>query len=184
MDTVTESGTAIAMARAGGLGILHKNMSIEEKAAQVRAVKGTAEGAAAQESDSLLAGAAVGVGGDNRARAEALINAGVDVLVIDTAHGHSEGVLEMVAWLKASFPLCQVIAGNVATAEAVRDLVQAGADAVKVGIGPGSICTTRVVAGVGVPQITAIADCRAAWIRRWRRPWSIAPYGNSFTAFL
>jgi len=109
----------------------------------------------------LLAGAAVGVGAGERDRAARLVEAGVDVLCVDTAHGHSRGVLEMVAALKGLHPDVDVVAGNVATAEAVRALAGAGADAVKVGIGPGSICTTRVVAGVGVPQITAILDCAA-----------------------
>ncbi|MBF0153329.1 MAG: IMP dehydrogenase [Magnetococcales bacterium] len=107
----------------------------------------------------LRVGAAVGTSSECRKRVAALADANVDVLVVDTAHGHSRGVLEMVRWIKSSFPQCQVIGGNVATSEATRDLIEAGADAVKVGIGPGSICTTRIVAGVGVPQITAVADC-------------------------
>ena len=110
----------------------------------------------------LLVGAAVGVGDKERGRAARLVEAGVDVLCVDTAHGHSQGVLEMVRVLKADFPAVDVVAGNVATGDAVRALAGAGADAVKVGIGPGSICTTRVVAGVGVPQITAVMDCAAA----------------------
>ncbi|MEO5349678.1 MAG: IMP dehydrogenase [Magnetococcus sp. YQC-3] len=109
----------------------------------------------------LRAGAAIGVGRDGQKRAAALIEAEVDVIVVDTAHGHSESVLEMVSWLKREYPTCEVIAGNVATAAGTRDLIAAGADGIKVGIGPGSICTTRIVAGVGVPQITAIADCVA-----------------------
>ncbi|MGI6486965.1 MAG: IMP dehydrogenase [Syntrophomonadaceae bacterium] len=110
----------------------------------------------------LLAAAAVGVSHDTMERAEALKKAGVDALVVDTAHGHSVGVLQTVADIKKKWPEIQVIAGNVATGEATRDLIEAGADAVKVGIGPGSICTTRVVAGIGVPQITAIYDCARA----------------------
>ncbi len=110
----------------------------------------------------LLVGAAVGVTRDMLDRVEALVDAQVDVVVIDTAHGHSKGVLEAVSKIKEKFPELQLIAGNVATAEATLDLIKAGADAVKVGIGPGSICTTRVVAGVGVPQITAIYDCAQA----------------------
>jgi len=106
----------------------------------------------------LLAGAAVGTGGDTDERVAELVRAGVDVLVVDTAHGHSQGVLDRVAWIKERFPNVQVIGGNIATAEAALDLVSAGADGVKVGIGPGSICTTRIVAGVGVPQITAISN--------------------------
>jgi len=107
----------------------------------------------------LLVGAAIGVGEEGQERARALINKKVDILAIDTAHGHSFKVLEMVRWVKKEFPDMQVVAGNVATAEATEDLIKAGADCVKVGIGPGSICTTRIVAGVGVPQITAIMDC-------------------------
>lgn len=110
----------------------------------------------------LLVGAAVGIGKDTSERVAALVAAGVDVLVIDTAHGHSRGVLEQVRSIKNTYPELQIIAGNVATAEGTLALIEAGADAVKVGIGPGSICTTRVVAGVGVPQITAIADCAEA----------------------
>ncbi|MBF0436418.1 MAG: IMP dehydrogenase [Magnetococcales bacterium] len=276
MDTVTESRAAIAMAQEGGMGIIHKNMSIAEQADQVRAVKRfvaglvvnpwtilpqaslreanrimrehcisgipvtredgvlvgiltnrdvrfasddsqpvselmtngdklvtVREGVPMEEAKRLLhqhriekllvvdqafrcvglitvkdiekaqtnpfackdksgrlrVGAAVGVGEENRARARALAVADVDVLVVDTAHGHSRGVLEMVSWIKSHFPQCQVIGGNVATAEATRALIDAGADAIKVGIGPGSICTTRIVAGVGVPQITAVAHC-------------------------
>ena len=107
----------------------------------------------------LRVGAAVGIASDTMDRVKALVDAAVDVIVVDTAHGHSFGVLEMVKKVKKQFPDLQVIAGNVATAAAVEDLVKAGADAVKIGIGPGSICTTRVVTGVGVPQVTAIMDC-------------------------
>ncbi|MFK5985963.1 MAG: IMP dehydrogenase [Pseudomonadota bacterium] len=107
---------------------------------------------------SLRVGAAVGVGKGTDERVKALVEAGVDVLVVDTAHGHSKGVLDRVSWIKKNYPQVQVIGGNIATAAAARALVDAGADAVKVGIGPGSICTTRIVAGVGVPQITAISN--------------------------
>ena len=110
----------------------------------------------------LRVGAAVGVGADTDERVKALVAAGVDVLVVDTAHGHSEGVLERVKWVKEHYPHVQVIGGNIATAQAALDLVAAGADAVKVGIGPGSICTTRIVAGVGVPQLTAIHNVSEA----------------------
>jgi IMP dehydrogenase len=109
----------------------------------------------------LRVGAAVGVTGDTMDRVDALVKAGVDVVIIDTAHGHSKGVIEMLKRVKAKFPI-DVIAGNVGTAEAAKDLIKAGADCVKVGIGPGSICTTRVVAGVGVPQVTAVMECAAA----------------------
>jgi IMP dehydrogenase len=108
--------------------------------------------------EQLIVGAAVGTASDTDERVEALVRAGVDVLVVDTAHGHSKGVLERVRWIRENYPDVQIIGGNIATAEAALDLVKYGADGVKVGIGPGSICTTRIVAGVGVPQITAIRN--------------------------
>jgi IMP dehydrogenase len=114
--------------------------------------------ASRDDQESLRVGAAVGVGAGTEERVDALAKAGVDVIVVDTAHGHSQGVLDRVAWVKKNYPRVQVIGGNIATAAAARALVEAGADAVKVGIGPGSICTTRIVAGVGVPQITAVAN--------------------------
>ena len=110
----------------------------------------------------LRVGAAVGTGGDTDDRVVALVGAGVDVVVVDTAHGHSQNVLNRVRWVKEHFPQVQVIGGNIATAAAARDLVEAGADAVKVGIGPGSICTTRIIAGVGVPQISAVSNVAEA----------------------
>lgn len=274
MDTVTESRLAIALAQAGGIGIIHKNMTVEEQAREVRAVKkfesgvvrdpitiesgGTVselleikqqynisgvpvmdkndlvgivtsrdvryesdhgalietimtpreklvtvkEGTDPEEvkrvlhenriekvlvvnddfqlcgmitvkdldlaqrfpnsckdnSGQLRVGAAVGVGGDTEERVAALVEAGVDVIVVDTAHGHSRNVLDRVSWVKKNYPHMQVIGGNIATGAAALALVEAGADAVKVGIGPGSICTTRIVTGVGVPQITAITE--------------------------
>ena len=115
--------------------------------------------AAKDEKGRLLCGAAVGVTKDMMERVEALVKAKVDVITLDTAHGHSKGVLDAVSAIKKVYPELQIIAGNVATAEATEDLIKAGADCVKVGIGPGSICTTRVVAGVGVPQLTAVMDC-------------------------
>lgn len=274
MDTVTEASMAIAMAREGGIGIIHKNMSIEQQASQVDRVKRSEHGiitnpisltpqhllqnalemmehyhisgvpitvdgklvgiitnrdirfeddfsrpiaevmtkenlitapvgttlseaknilrqhkieklpivdqdnnlrglitikdiekarqypnSAKDAKGRLLVGAAVGVGPDMRDRVAALVEAGVDVLVIDTAHGHSLGVLKAVEQVKAMYPEVPLIAGNVATPEATRDLISCGADTVKVGIGPGSICTTRVVAGIGVPQISAVLEC-------------------------
>ncbi len=118
---------------------------------------------AAKDSDGrLLVGAAVGTGPETPDRVTALVEAGVDAIVVDTAHGHSKGVIERVAWVKEHYPDVQVIGGNIATAAAARALAEAGADAVKVGIGPGSICTTRIVAGVGVPQITAVANVAEA----------------------
>ena len=255
MDTVTESKMAIAMAREGGIGIIHKNMTIAEQAMEVDRVKRQENGvitdpiflnedntvkqalelmakyrisgvpvtrgtklvgvmtksplitakegttleealeilkkhkieklplvddennlkglitikdiekakaypnAAKDSKGRLLCGASVGITNDMMERVEALVKANVDVITLDTAHGHSKGVIEGVRKIKSVYPELQIIAGNIATAEAVRDLVEAGADCVKVGIGPGSICTTRVVAGVGVPQLTAVMDC-------------------------
>lgn len=275
MDTVTEAGMAIAMARLGGLGIVHKNMSIEDQAEHIDMVKRSESGvitnpfslsvdhqvfdaehlmgkyrisgvpiaddndklvgiitnrdlrfiedysirikdvmtsedlvtapvgttlkeaqkilqkhrieklplvdedrklkglitikdiekaiefpeAAKDSQGRLLVGAAVGVGADADSRIEAVVNAGADVLVIDTAHGHSQGVINRVKDIRRAYPQLNLIAGNVATQEATRELIEAGADIVKVGIGPGSICTTRVVAGIGVPQVTAVYDC-------------------------
>lgn len=162
MDTVTESTMAIALARLGGMGIIHRNMTVERQAAEVALAK--AAGPFAVEDDPLatrdrqgrpLVGAAVGVGGAIE-RARALLAAGVDVIAIDTAHGHTKGVIDTLKALKAEFDGIEVIAGNIATAEAARDLIAAGADALKVGIGPGAICTTRIVAGVGVPQLSAV----------------------------
>ncbi|MBR0344692.1 MAG: IMP dehydrogenase, partial [Rudaea sp.] len=113
--------------------------------------------AAKDQHERLRVGAAVGTGGDTEERIGALVDAGVDVVIVDTAHGHSQGVLDRVSWVKKNFPQMQVIGGNIVTGDAAKALVDAGADAVKVGVGPGSICTTRVVAGVGVPQISAVA---------------------------
>ena len=118
--------------------------------------------AAKDDHGRLRVGAAIGVGEGTEQRAERLVDAGVDVLVVDTAHGHSQGVIERVAWVKKRFPQVEVVGGNIATAVAARSLVDAGADAVKVGIGPGSICTTRIIAGVGVPQISAIDNVASA----------------------
>lgn len=165
MDTVTESAMAIAMAREGGVGIIHKSMSAADQAAQVRAVKEAGlllPTAATDEKGRLLAGAAVGATPDVLERTRALAEAGVDVVAIDTAHGHSNNVIKTVERVKNEFPELQVIAGNVATAEAAEELIKAGADCVKVGMGPGSICTTRIVAGIGVPQLTAIMMCAEA----------------------
>ena len=234
MDTVTDSRMAIAMAREGGLGIVHKNMTIEEQAAQVDKVKRSEHGvitdpfflspenlisdaeelmsryrisgvpisregklvgilashrieklpivdkdgylrglitikdiektskypnSAKDANGRLLCGAAVGVTKDVFERIDALLEAKVDVINIDTAHGHSLGVIRQVENIRNRYPDITLFAGNVATAAATHDLISAGVDCVKVGIGPGSICTTRVVAGIGVPQITAIADC-------------------------
>ena len=151
MDTVTESQMAIAMAKAGGIGIIHRNLSIEDQVTHVKLVKNVG-----------IVGAAVGVGDDGFKRAQALIDAGVDVVVVDTAHGHHRAVLDAIERVKKFAPTIDVIGGNVATRAGAQALINAGADAVKVGVGPGSICTTRVVAGVGVPQVSAIMEAAKA----------------------
>jgi len=152
MDTVTESDLAIALSQAGGLGVLHRFLTPDEQATQVETVTAADEQVAA----------AVGINEDHVARAEAVVAAGVDALVVDVAHGHLERPLSVVAELDEAFPDTDLVAGNVATPEGVEDLAAAGADCVKVGIGPGSHCTTRKVAGAGVPQLTAVDDCATA----------------------
>lgn len=174
MDTVTEGAMAIAMALQGGLGVVHKNMSIQAQASEVANVKSVvvpsnATKAAVDDKNRLLCAAAVGVTSDTFERAEALLEAGADAIVIDTAHGHSAGVLRKIKEFREHFPKQTLIAGNVATGDATRALFDAGVDVVKVGIGPGSICTTRIVAGVGVPQITAIYDAASA-AREYHKP--------------
>lgn len=174
MDTVTEGAMAIAMALQGGLGVVHKNMSIQAQASEVANVKSVvvpsnATKAAVDDQNRLLCAAAVGVTSDTFERAEALLKAGADAIVIDTAHGHSAGVLRKIKEFREHFPKQTLIAGNVATGDATRALFDAGVDVVKVGIGPGSICTTRIVAGVGVPQITAIYDAASA-AREYHKP--------------
>lgn len=163
MDTVTEGNMAIAMAENGGLGVIHKNLSIEAQVEEVKKAKGKTVDPnlphpAVDNQGRLLAAAAVGVTSDTFERAESLLEAGADAIVIDTAHGHSAGVLRKIKEIREHFPNATLIAGNVATGKGTAALFDAGVDVVKVGIGPGSICTTRIVAGVGVPQITAIYD--------------------------
>lgn len=163
MDTVTEGNMAIAMAENGGLGVIHKNFSIEAQVEEVKKAKSKTVDPnlphpAVDDQGRLLAAAAVGVTSDTFERAESLLEAGADAIVIDTAHGHSAGVLRKIKEIREHFPNATLIAGNVATGEGTAALFDAGVDVVKVGIGPGSICTTRIVAGVGVPQITAIYD--------------------------
>ncbi len=177
MDTVTERRAAALLAGHGGIGVIHKNLSVARQAAEVAAVKAEAVPewtprfagrAAVDAAGRLVVGAAVGVGGDRDERLAALVGAGIDLVVIDTAHGHSEGVLRAAAAVKEAYPELTLVVGNVATAEATDAAFDAGADVVKVGVGPGSICTTRIVAGTGVPQLTAIAEA-AAVARRWGR---------------
>ena len=160
-DTVTESEMGIAMARSGGLGIIHRFMSIEDEVAAVEAVKQyTSQGGDSTTDDQgrLAVGAAIGVNDDVIERTTALVNAGADVIDIDIAHGHSRHALAAVRTIKGLGSNVLVIAGNVATAAGAEDLINAGADAIKVGIGPGSVCKTRLVTGCGVPQLTALRE--------------------------
>ncbi|ELZ36335.1 IMP dehydrogenase/GMP reductase [Halorubrum saccharovorum DSM 1137] len=152
MDTVTESGLAIELSRAGGIGVLHRFLTVDEQATQVEDVAAVGERVAA----------AVGIDEDYVARSAALVAADVDALVVDVAHGHLERTIAAVEEIADEFPETDLIAGNVATPAGVEDLAAAGADCVKVGIGPGSHCTTRKVAGAGVPQLTAVDDCATA----------------------
>ena len=152
MDTVTESAMARSLAVAGGLGIIHRNLSIETQAEMIEKVK----------ADRLLVGAAVGVGNDLEERVRALVAAGADVLVVDSGHGYTKFVIEATTRIKKNYPAVVVMAGNVATYEGAKALIAAGADILRVGMGPGSICTTRIVTGMGVPQLTAIAEATRA----------------------
>lgn len=164
MDTVTESEMAKEMAILGGAGVIHKNLSFEQQALEVSKVKKIkvrkTDGATAaiDQEGSLVVGAAVSPGEDTLKRVEALVKAKVNFIVVDSAHGHSDGILKTVKSIRQAYPDLDIIAGNIATKQAAQDLVEAGANCVKVGIGPGSICTTRVVSGVGVPQISAIME--------------------------
>lgn len=164
MDTVTEARFATALAKLGGLGVIHKNMTISAQADEVRKVKTATfdsadfPNAAVDAEGHLLVAGAVGVTNDTVDRVQAMVEAGADAIVLDSAHGHSEGVLRKVSEVRSTFPNLNIIAGNIATREGAAALYDAGADVVKIGIGPGSICTTRVVAGIGVPQVSAIRD--------------------------
>ena len=150
MDTVTESEMAIAIAKSGGIGVVHRNLNIKKQTKEIIKVK----------KRNLLVGAAVGTNKEDIDRAKSLVANGCDLIVIDTAHGHSEKVLKTLSKLKKidkSTPIC---VGNIATGEAAKKLYNSGADIIKIGIGPGSICTTRMVAGIGVPQISAIMEVK------------------------
>lgn len=161
MDTVTELDMAIALAKIGGLGFIHKNMSIEAQASQINQVKcykNTFQypNSNKDKEGKLVVGAGVGIGIDTMDRTSALVEVGVDIIAVDSAHGHSKGVLDKIKEIRQNFPNLDIVGGNIVTAEAAEDLINAGANILKVGVGPGSICTTRVVAGVGVPQLSAI----------------------------
>lgn len=166
MDTVSEKAMAIMLARKGGISVVHKNMGIEAQARQIREVKEyPAEGDKIPCLDAegrLRVAAGVGITADVLDRVTALVEAGVDAIVLDSAHGESHGVVEALRKIKAVYPELDTVVGNIATAEAAVRLIEAGADSLKVGIGPGSICTTRIIAGVGVPQISAIYDVAKA----------------------
>jgi len=153
MDTVTEIEMAIKMAELGGMGILHRFMSADEQVRQVKLMREKIK------SLGLPVAASIGVKEDGMKRADLLADAGVDILTIDIAHGDSVMMFETLLYVKKKFPKIDVIAGNTATPEGVRRLIEHGADAVKVGIGPGSMCTTRIITGCGVPQLTAVAMC-------------------------
>ena len=150
MDTVTESNMAIAIAQKGGLGIIHRNLSVSEQVKKIKKVK----------NKKLLVGAAVGTAKEDLLRVKSIIDAGVDLLVIDTAHGHSEKVIKILSKIKKIISRTPICVGNIASGEAAIRLYNEGADILKVGIGPGSICTTRMVAGIGVPQITAVMEVK------------------------
>jgi len=151
MDTVTESKMAIAVAEAGGIGVIHRNLEIKKQIEEIRKVK----------KQKLLVGAAVGAGPKELKRAKEILDEGVNLIVVDTAHGHTKKVSEIIKYIKRikdkKIALC---AGNIATPEAAKFLLKLGVDIIKVGIGPGSICTTRLVAGIGVPQLSAILSVR------------------------
>jgi IMP dehydrogenase len=151
MDTVTESKMAIAIAKAGGIGVIHRNLNIKKQIQEIKKVK----------KKNMLVGAAVGAGPLELKRAEAVLKENIDLIVVDTAHGHSKKVAEIIkAIIKMKTKKTTLCAGNIATAEAAKFLIKLGVDIVKVGIGPGSICTTRLVAGIGVPQLSAIIEVK------------------------
>ncbi len=152
MDTVTESRMAIAMGKSGGIGVIHRNLNIIKQGQEVAKVK----------KKNLVVGAAIGTSVEDIDRAKILVKNGVDLIVIDTAHGHSEKVLKTLSKIKKNFSKIPICVGNIATGEAAKKLYNCGADIIKVGIGPGSICTTRMVAGIGVPQVTAIIEVSKA----------------------
>lgn len=147
MDTVTESNLAIALARLGGIGIIHRNLTIEDQVEEVKAVK----------NKKLLVGAAIAAKNFEE-RARALVKSKIDVIVIDSAHGFTKTIIDAIKFIKKTYPKLEVIAGNIATTDGARGLITAGADGLRVGMGPGAICTTRIISGMGVPQITAIME--------------------------
>ncbi|HLB60626.1 MAG TPA: IMP dehydrogenase, partial [Patescibacteria group bacterium] len=148
MDTVCDSRLAIALGRLGGLGIIHRNLTIADEANEVKKVKDA----------GLVAAAAIGASNGYEDRMKAIVSVGLDVVVVDSAHGFDRKIIEAIKFIKKNYPKLQVIGGNIATAEGARALISAGADGLRVGMGPGAICTTRIVSGMGVPQLTAIFE--------------------------
>ncbi len=148
MDTVTESKLAIELGKLGGIGIIHRNLTINDQANEVKKVKKV----------RVKVGAAIGPGFNYQERIKALVGVNIDVIVVDSAHGFSKNVIEVVKFIKTTYPKIEVIAGNIATSDGAEALIKAGADGLRVGMGPGAICTTRIVSGMGVPQISAIIN--------------------------
>lgn len=154
MDTVTESKLAIALAEQGGIGVIHRNLTVEDQIKEVEKVKKTRSASSGQ---GLLVGAAI-AGKNYEERLRALVKANVDVVVIDSAHGFTKVIIDAVKFIKKTYPKLEVIAGNIATADGARGLIAAGVDGIRVGMGPGAICTTRIISGMGMPQVTAIME--------------------------
>jgi len=152
MDTVTESRLAIELAKAGGIGIIHRNLTIQDQASEVKKVK----------DKKLIVGAAIGASSGVEERIAVLEKAGVDLLIVDSAHGYSIGVINTVKHIKKNHPKLDVVAGSIATFDGAKALIAAGADGLRVGMGPGAICTTRIISGMGVPQVTAIFETAKA----------------------
>ena len=152
MDTVTESRLAIALGVSGGIGIIHRNLTVSGQADEVAKVKKA----------RCIVGAAVGTSSGYEARVSSIVSAGVDIVLVDSAHGYAKSVIDAVMFIKKTYPSMQIMAGNVATVDGAKALVDAGADSLRVGMGPGAICTTRIVSGMGVPQLTAVMEITKA----------------------
>ena len=152
MDTVTESRLAIALGVSGGIGIIHRNLTVSGQADEVAKVKKA----------RCIVGAAVGTSSGYEARVSSIVSAGVDIVLVDSAHGYAKSVIDAVMFIKKTYPSMQIMAGNVATVDGAKALIEAGADSLRVGMGPGAICTTRIVSGMGVPQLTAVMEITKA----------------------